>query len=49
MPTRARSSVWDVGDMLAGGDGLGKWWEARGGASARFPWRERLGLGECVS
>ena len=48
MPLWARSSVWDVGDMLAGG-GLGKWWEARGGASARFPWRERLGLGEWVS
>ncbi len=28
---------------------LGKWWEARGGTSVHFPWRERLGLGESVS
>ena len=31
------------------GDRLDKWWEARGGTSVRFLWRERLGLGESVS
>jgi len=51
-----RSGIRDEGEVFGMwgtcwrvGDGLGKWWEARGGASARFPWRERLGLGECVS
>jgi len=39
VPLWARSSVWDVGD------GLGKWWEARGGASAHFPWKEEVRAG----